>query len=171
MSYNEQAVRERPAAYTASAEHEARAFVEEHTATLAPLLRESHLASWNAAVGEGDDAEERSARARAAVKHLYADPERAARVRAWLASGQVRDPLLRRQLVLLDLEYTGSQLPEESIEDLVRRSASLEQTFGAPVVLLGFGLPGENAHAPNEWMSEDNFYRGAEAIAILYDEL
>jgi acetylornithine deacetylase/succinyl-diaminopimelate desuccinylase-like protein len=38
-------------------------------------------------------------------------------------------------------------------------------------VLIGFGLPGENAHAPNEWMSEDNFYRGAEAIAILYDEL
>jgi peptidyl-dipeptidase A len=129
MSYNEHAVRERPAAYTASAEHEARAFVEEHTATLAPLLRESHLASWNAAVGEGDDAEQRSARARAAVKHLYADPERAARVRSWLASGQVSDPLLRRQLVLLDLEYTGSQLPEETIEDLVRRSASLEQTF------------------------------------------
>lgn len=129
MSYNEHAVRERPAAYTASAEHEARAFVEEHTATLAPLLRESHLASWNAAVGEGDDAEERSARARAAVKHLYSDAERAARVKAWLAGGQVRDPLLLRQLVLLDLEYTGSQLPEETIEDLVRRSASLEQTF------------------------------------------
>jgi acetylornithine deacetylase/succinyl-diaminopimelate desuccinylase-like protein len=48
---------------------------------------------------------------------------------------------------------------------------AFQQTFGAPVVLLGFGLPGENAHAPNEWMSEDNFYRGAEAIAILYDEL
>ncbi|HEX2188821.1 MAG TPA: dipeptidase [Longimicrobiaceae bacterium] len=48
---------------------------------------------------------------------------------------------------------------------------AFQQTFGAPVLLLGFGLPGENAHAPNEWMSEDNFYRGAEAIAILYDEL
>ncbi|HLL45969.1 MAG TPA: M2 family metallopeptidase, partial [Longimicrobiaceae bacterium] len=129
MSYNEQAVRERRALYMGSTESEARAFVEEHTAVLAPLLRESHLASWNAAVGEGDDAEERSARARAAVKHLYSDPERSAQVRAWLASGEIHDPLLRRQLVLLDLEYTGSQLPEETIEDLVRRSASLEQTF------------------------------------------
>lgn len=129
MSYNEHAVRERPAPYVGSTEHEARAFVEEHTAVLAPLLRESHVASWNAAVGEGDDSEERSARARADVKHLYSDPERAALVREWLASGAVRDPLLRRQLVLLDLEYTGSQLPEATIEDLVRRSASLEQTF------------------------------------------
>jgi peptidyl-dipeptidase A len=129
MSYNEHAVRERRALYMGGPEREARAFVEEHTAVLAPLLRESHVASWNAAVGEGDDAEERSARARAAVKHLYADPRRAAQVREWLASGEIRDPLLLRQLVLLDLEYTGSQLPEDTIEDLVRRSASLEQTF------------------------------------------
>ena len=48
---------------------------------------------------------------------------------------------------------------------------AFQQTFGAPVVLLGFGLPGENAHAPNEWMSVDNYTRGAEAIALLYDEL
>lgn len=48
---------------------------------------------------------------------------------------------------------------------------SFEQTFGVPVVLIGFGLPGENAHAPNEWMSIDNYTRGAQAIAALYDEL
>ncbi|HEX2188820.1 MAG TPA: M2 family metallopeptidase [Longimicrobiaceae bacterium] len=129
MSYNEHAVRERPAPYAGSAERDARRFVEEHVAVLAPLLRESHLASWCAAVGEGDDAEERSARARSAVKRLYADPERAERVRAWLASGEVRDPLLRRQLLLLDLEHTGNQLADDTIDDLVRRSASLEATF------------------------------------------
>jgi acetylornithine deacetylase/succinyl-diaminopimelate desuccinylase-like protein len=48
---------------------------------------------------------------------------------------------------------------------------SFQQTLGAPVVLIGFGLPGENAHAPNEWMSVDNFHQGAEAIAALYEEL
>ena len=48
---------------------------------------------------------------------------------------------------------------------------AFQETLGAPVVLIGFGLPGENAHAPNEWMSVDNFHRGAEAIAALYDEL
>ncbi|MEW5915314.1 MAG: dipeptidase [Gemmatimonadota bacterium] len=40
----------------------------------------------------------------------------------------------------------------------------------APVLLVGFGLPGENAHAPNEWMSVDNFEKGAVAIANLWDE-
>jgi acetylornithine deacetylase/succinyl-diaminopimelate desuccinylase-like protein len=48
---------------------------------------------------------------------------------------------------------------------------AFEDTLHAPVVMIGFGLPGENAHAPNEWMSLDNFHRGAEAIAALYDEL
>jgi acetylornithine deacetylase/succinyl-diaminopimelate desuccinylase-like protein len=48
---------------------------------------------------------------------------------------------------------------------------AFQQTFGAPVLLLGFGLPGENAHAPNEWISLENFAKGTEAVALLYDEL
>ena len=41
----------------------------------------------------------------------------------------------------------------------------------APVLLVGFGLPGENAHAPDEWISLDNFTKGLRAIATLYEEL
>ncbi len=41
----------------------------------------------------------------------------------------------------------------------------------APVLLVGFGLPGENAHAPDEWISQDNFRRGMRAIAALWDEM
>jgi acetylornithine deacetylase/succinyl-diaminopimelate desuccinylase-like protein len=44
-----------------------------------------------------------------------------------------------------------------------------QRILGAPVLLVGFGLPGENAHAPNEWMSLDNFHRGARAMARLYE--
>jgi acetylornithine deacetylase/succinyl-diaminopimelate desuccinylase-like protein len=43
-----------------------------------------------------------------------------------------------------------------------------QRILGAPVLLMGFGLPGENAHAPNEWMSEENFTRGLRAVAMLY---
>lgn len=48
---------------------------------------------------------------------------------------------------------------------------SFEQIFGVPVVLVGFGLPGDNLHAPNESFAIENFHRGAEAIAALYEEL
>jgi len=45
-----------------------------------------------------------------------------------------------------------------------------ERILKAPVLLVGFGLPGENAHAPDEWISVDNFRRGMRAIATLWDE-
>ena len=46
-----------------------------------------------------------------------------------------------------------------------------QRMLKAPVLLVGFGLPGENAHAPNEWMSEENFVKGMRAMAALWDEL
>ena len=53
--------------------------------------------------------------------------------------------------------------------------AELQRILGLdrawPVVLIGFGLPGENAHAPNEWMSDENFVKGTRAIASLWDEM
>lgn len=114
-----------------TAEAEVRAFIDGHVERISPLLRESNLAAWDAATGADPQAHERSARARAAYKTVYADAANARLVRTWLASEDVRDPLLRRQLVLLDNEYTGNQLPPETIEDLVRRATELEQTFTA----------------------------------------
>ena len=45
-----------------------------------------------------------------------------------------------------------------------------ERILGTPVLLMGFGLPGENAHAPNEWFSDENFTRGMRAVARFWDE-
>ena len=45
-----------------------------------------------------------------------------------------------------------------------------QRILDAPVLLVGFGLPGENAHAPNEWMSVENFRLGTKAMAALWDE-
>lgn len=43
--------------------------------------------------------------------------------------------------------------------------ATLDELLQVPVVLLGFGLPTENAHSPNEHFHLKNFYRGIEASA------
>lgn len=44
-------------------------------------------------------------------------------------------------------------------------------TFKVPCVLIGFGLPDENAHAPDEHLSLENYYGGIKAIAHLYEDL
>jgi len=47
--------------------------------------------------------------------------------------------------------------------------SDFEETLNAPVLLVGFGLPGENAHAPDEWISEENFRVGMRAMAEMWD--
>jgi len=111
------------------AEAEARAFADELQARFARVEEQATLAAWEAATGGGEEATERAARYRAECRHLFSDAEGAAKVRAWLASGEVADPLLRRLLTVMDLEFTRNQLPRETIADLVDRHAEMERTF------------------------------------------
>jgi acetylornithine deacetylase/succinyl-diaminopimelate desuccinylase-like protein len=39
-----------------------------------------------------------------------------------------------------------------------------DKHLGIPSVLMGFGLPDDNIHAPNEKFHLSNFYRGIEAV-------
>ena len=48
---------------------------------------------------------------------------------------------------------------------------TFSEVLQAPVALLGFAYPNNNAHAPNEHMSEEAFYKGIEVAAHLLNEL
>lgn len=48
---------------------------------------------------------------------------------------------------------------------------TFQETLGAPVVLLGFGLPDENSHAPNEHLYLRHFFDGIKTLAVLYEKL
>jgi acetylornithine deacetylase/succinyl-diaminopimelate desuccinylase-like protein len=47
----------------------------------------------------------------------------------------------------------------------------MHDTFKVPCVLIGFGLPDENAHAPDEHISLENYYGGIRSIAHFYEDL
>lgn len=49
--------------------------------------------------------------------------------------------------------------------------AAFEESLGIPSVMMGFGLPDDNLHAPNEKLHLPNFYRGIEAVARYLDLL
>jgi len=44
-------------------------------------------------------------------------------------------------------------------------------TFHVPCILIGFGLPDENAHAPDEHIYLENYFGGIKAMAYFYGEL
>lgn len=48
---------------------------------------------------------------------------------------------------------------------------TIADATGKPCLLMGFGQPDENAHAPNEWLDLENFHLGIKSAAYLYDEL
>lgn len=48
---------------------------------------------------------------------------------------------------------------------------TLEKFLKAPVVLLGFGLPDENAHSPDEHFNLNNFFNGILTSAVFYKEI
>jgi acetylornithine deacetylase/succinyl-diaminopimelate desuccinylase-like protein len=47
----------------------------------------------------------------------------------------------------------------------------MSDTFNVPCVLIGFGLPDENAHAPDEHLFLENYFSGIKAIAHFYQDL
>jgi amidohydrolase len=48
--------------------------------------------------------------------------------------------------------------------------AHLHRWFNVPIILLGFGLPDDDIHAPNEKISLPNFFRGIETIIQFLEE-
>lgn len=49
--------------------------------------------------------------------------------------------------------------------------ASFESILGLPTVLMGFGLPDEHNHAPNEWFDLGNFRAGMRSVVWYWKEL
>jgi len=48
---------------------------------------------------------------------------------------------------------------------------TIADATGKPCLLMGFGQPDENAHAPNEWPDLENYHLGIKSAAYLYDEI
>jgi acetylornithine deacetylase/succinyl-diaminopimelate desuccinylase-like protein len=47
----------------------------------------------------------------------------------------------------------------------------LKETLGLPAILMGFGLPDDNLHAPNEKFSLDQFRLGLQTAILFYQSL
>ncbi len=85
---------------------------------------------------------------------------------------------------ITDLDNPGLQAAIRAMEkafgeeaDYIREGGSIPivkdfaDALHCPVLLLGFGLPDQNAHAPNENFSLDNYHKGILSIAMFLEEV
>lgn len=86
--------------------------------------------------------------------------------------------------VLIDINTRPVQFAMEAFERVFGRAPiftreggsipvvlSFQEKLEAPVVMLGFGLPDDNLHAPDEKFSLEMFRKGIETSIIFYDRL
>jgi acetylornithine deacetylase/succinyl-diaminopimelate desuccinylase-like protein len=49
--------------------------------------------------------------------------------------------------------------------------STFSKVLGVPVLLLGFGLPDDRLHSPNEKINLNNFYGGIRAVVRMLDRM
>jgi acetylornithine deacetylase/succinyl-diaminopimelate desuccinylase-like protein len=93
-------------------------------------------------------------------------------------------PLFGIGAVLFDTETSAMQAAARAYESVFGAApvftregggipivSAFQHLLGAQVILLGFGLPDDNAHAPNEKIHLPNFYRGIRTAILFIEEL
>jgi len=105
-------------------------FLLRHVAEAAPLATEYHEKYWATALSGRPEDAARSAAAKATLLKIYSRPAEFAEVRRLRAAGG-NDPLVDRQLALLDLDYTGRQLDPRVLTDIAAREEAIEQSFNS----------------------------------------
>ena len=73
-------------------------FIDNHVAKVRPLAIQSNLADWEAATTGKPEAYDKAGKLRLQIRQVYSDANDYAYLKSAKASGQVKDPLLARQL-------------------------------------------------------------------------
>lgn len=114
---------------SAGAEKKARAFLDSHVRLVEPRFKAMNLADWNAnASGEKKYYDEKAA-GELEIRRIYSSRDEFAQVKAWLNNGEIKDPLLLRQLTLLHNSYLTNQFDAELMRQIVQKSADIAARF------------------------------------------
>ncbi len=119
-----------PRAYAANLkENQLRDFVTAHVEKIKPLEKQTNLAWWDAAVTGDPKAYDRSSEMQLQIRRVYSDPKDFAFLKEMKQSGQVKDPLLARQLTVLYNAYLANQIEPELLKQIVELGTQIEKNF------------------------------------------
>jgi peptidyl-dipeptidase A len=104
-------------------------YLRAHEVRVAPMEREANLAWWEAATTGKEEAYKRQSELKTRLDTVYTDPKTFAFLKEVRVAGVVTDPLEKRQLEKLYLEYLGRQLDPAILAKMNAASSAIEQRF------------------------------------------
>jgi peptidyl-dipeptidase A len=106
-----------------------RKFLKTYEARVMPLSRDSALAGFQASISGKDGDYQRSSALQIQLNRASADPQEFASLKRFRKNGQIREPLLKRQLDIIYDSYLENQIPAAQMEAMVKLQAQIEQKF------------------------------------------
>lgn len=112
-----------------AAEGEFKAMLDAYVAKFEPLFKEDASAWWEANTTGKDEAFERKKAAKSKLVDLHSDREVFAKLKALKEAGNVKEPLLARQLDVMYRSYLPGQADPELQKKIVSLESDVEQIF------------------------------------------
>ena len=104
-------------------------FITAHVEKVKPMLKQTNLASWDAAISGKDEDYDKSSKLTLEIRQVYSNPQEFAFLKETKESGQVKDAILARQLELLSNAYLENQIEPELLKKIVELSTEIERKF------------------------------------------
>ncbi len=104
-------------------------FITAHVQKIKPMDKEANLAWWNAAVSGKSEDYDKVSKLTLKIRQLYSNSQEFSFLKDLKKSGQVKDAVLARQLVVLYNAYLENQIEAELLKEIVDLGTEIEQRF------------------------------------------
>jgi peptidyl-dipeptidase A len=110
-------------------ENDLRTFIENHVKIYEPKFKAMNLTDWNAnATGDSVYYRQKAA-LELEIRKIYSNKEEFAQLKKWRDAGNIKDPLLARQLTILYNSYLTNQIDTTLMRKIVEKSAEIANKF------------------------------------------
>ena len=110
-------------------EEQMQAFITTHVEKVKPMEKEANLAYWDAATSGKSEDYDKVGTLTLELRQVYSDPCDFAFLKEAKESGQVKEPMLARQMDMLYNAYLENQIEPELLRQIVELGTEIEKDF------------------------------------------
>ncbi len=109
-------------------ENEMKLFIENYVKRVAPLYKQANLAYWEASVTGSAEKYKEAADLEFKIAQIHSNKDDFLRLKSFLKEN-IKDPILKRQIVLIYLAYAGKQGDPNLVKQIIDKQSEIEEKF------------------------------------------